>query len=351
MKLPHTLIISSLSMLVLSACSGNPAERRQAKDDFKYLDTTLDQQWVLQPDAQPQFYPQYNIPQGDFSGQLGPKVDIRPPQQVLELIPGARVENKDNSVILWLVSKDELEKVWALIHTTIDDKKIELRQDTPTSIETDWVDLSAEDESYPIAARYQIDRIEQGNRYAFQVTLLQWRENNKELDLTPELKDRYSSSMVNYITNKYDKQVAEDARIRALELLNKVPVTMGKDRSGLPVIIARAPYNVMWNKLEGVMPLMGFSVEDKNQSQGSIETKYSALDEDVWAQLDVTPLTIKDGKYTFLIGDLDNRTSINVTNSKGKPISEEQLSSFIPALQAYLDNSSSVNQSSDVKSN
>ncbi|WP_153447493.1 outer membrane protein assembly factor BamC [Vibrio algicola] len=344
MKFSHQLVLSSLAVLVLSACSGDPASRRQAKDDFKYLDTKLDQQWVLQADAQPQFYPQYNIPQGDFKGATGRDVDIRPPQEVLELIPGARVERSDNSVILWLVSKDELDKIWGMIHTTISDKKIKLRQDTPTSIETDWVDLSAQDESFPIAARYKIDRIEQNNRYAFQVTLVQFRENNKELDLTPEIEDRYSSNMVNNITNQYDKQVTEEARIRALELLNKIPVTMGKDRSGLPVIIARAPYDVMWSKFAGVLPLMGFTVDDKNQSQGTVETKYEALDDEVWSEINIRPLSIKDGKYTFLVGDLDNRTSINVTDSKGKPIPESDMESFIPALQAYLDNNSKASQ-------
>lgn len=339
MKFSHQLVISSLAVLVLSACAGDPEQRRQAKDDFAYLDTSLDQEWVTLPDAQPQFYPQYNIPQGDYKGKLGPDVDIRSPQQVLELIPGARVEKQNSDVTIWLISQDELNKVWDMIHRMVDDKGIKLRSDSPTSLETDWVNLSAEDESYPIAGRYKVDRLEMAGRYGFHVSLVEWKENNEDIELTPEVKDRYSSSMVNYITTQYDKQVTEEARIRALELINKVPVTMGKDRSGLPVIIARAPYDLVWSKLESVLPQIGFSLDDKNRSQGTIDTTYKAPDDEVWQSLGVKPLTLADKKYTLLVGDLDNRTSINVTDDDGKPIPQEDLQTLIPALEVLFDTS------------
>lgn len=339
MKFSHQLVISSLAVLVLSACAGDPEQRRQAKDDFAYLDTSLDQEWVTLPDAQPQFYPQYNIPQGDYKGKLGPDVDIRSPQQVLELIPGARIEKQNSDVTIWLISQDELNKVWDMIHRMVDDKGIKLRSDTPTSLETDWVNLSAEDESYPIAGRYKVDRLEMAGRYGFHVSLVEWKENNDDIELTPEVKDRYSSSMVNYITTQYDKQVTEEARIRALELINKVPVTMGKDRSGLPVIIARAPYDLVWSKLESVLPQIGFSLEDKNRSQGTIDTTYKTPDDEVWQSLGIKPLTLADKKYTLLVGDLDNRTSINVTDDDGKPIPQEELQTLIPALEALFDTS------------
>ncbi|OEF23982.1 outer membrane protein assembly factor BamC [Vibrio rumoiensis] len=348
MKFSHQLVVSTLAVLVLSACAGDPEKRRQAKDDFAYLDTTLDQQWVIPSDAQPQFYPQYRIPKGNYTGNTGPDVDIRPPQQVLELIPGARVEKSNNDVTLWLINQDELDKVWDLIHTVANEKNITLKTDTATTIETDWVNLSAEDESFPIAGRYLINRLEPAGRYGFKVSLIEFRENNKNVELTPDIKDRYSSNMVNYITNQYDKQVTEEARIRALELVNKVPVTMGLDRSGLPVIIARAPYNLVWSRLDDVLPQIGFAIEDKNNSQGTIETKYESPDDEVWQKLDVEPLTIENRKYTFLVGDLDNRTSINVTDADGKPISQEELNSLSPVLQAMFD---TTNKSSSAQSN
>lgn len=345
MKFTHQLVISSLAVLVLSACAGDPEQRRQAKDDFAYLDVALDQEWVTLPDAQPQFYPQYNIPKGDYKGNLGSDVDIRPPQQVLELIPGARVEKHDSNVTMWLISQDELNKVWNMVHRMVDEKGIELRSDSDTSLETDWVNLNAEDESFPIAGRYKVDRLEAAGRYGFRTSLVEWKENGDDIELTPEVKERYSSVMVNYITTQYDKQITEEARIRALELINKVPVTMGKDRSGLPVIIARAPYDLVWSKLETILPQIGFNITDRNRSQGTIDMDYNAPDDEVWQGLGVEPVTLNDKQYSLLVGDLDNRTSINVTDSDGKPIPQENLQTIIPVLQTLFDTSESTTHS------
>ncbi|MFV0575567.1 MAG: outer membrane protein assembly factor BamC [Vibrio sp.] len=338
MKFTHQLVISSLAVLVLSACAGDPEERRQAKDDFAYLDTKLDQQWVTLPDAQPQFYPQFNIPQGEFTGKTGRDVDIRPPQQVLELIPGARVDKVNNDVTVWLISQDELNKVWDLMHRMADEKNIKLRADSDSVLETDWVNLSAEDESYQIEGRYVVQRLDTAGRYGFMVSLVEWREDGDNVDLTPEVKDRYSSTMVNYITTEYDKQTTEEARQRALDLINRVPVSLGQDRSGLPVLIARAPYDLVWTKVEDALPKVGFDVTDTNESQGSMEVTYKEPDDEVWESLGVKPLSIEESKYTIQLGDLDNRTSFSVADKDGKPILEEDLESFIPVMAALLDN-------------
>ncbi|KGK12586.1 outer membrane protein assembly factor BamC, partial [Vibrio navarrensis] len=92
MKFSRQLVLSSLAVLVLTACSSSPTQRRQAKDDFTYLETADLQTWNLPEGATAQFYPNFDIPQGNFSGGIGQEVDIRPPQQILELIPGARYE-------------------------------------------------------------------------------------------------------------------------------------------------------------------------------------------------------------------------------------------------------------------
>lgn len=61
MKFSRQLVLSSLAVFVLSACSGSATQRRQAKDDFAYLETPPLEQWQLPEGATPQFYPNYNI--------------------------------------------------------------------------------------------------------------------------------------------------------------------------------------------------------------------------------------------------------------------------------------------------
>ncbi|MDG2932629.1 outer membrane protein assembly factor BamC, partial [Vibrio parahaemolyticus] len=50
----------------------------------------------------------------------------------------------------------------------------------------------------------------------------------------------------------------------------------------------------------------------------------------------VKPVELAAGKYTFLLGDLGNRTSINITDSSGKPVEEEFLKSLAPVLAATV---------------
>ncbi|NVD07170.1 outer membrane protein assembly factor BamC [Vibrio sp. JPW-9-11-11] len=337
MKFSHQLVLSSLAVFVLSACSGSATQRRQAKDDFEYLDSPPLKAWSLPDDAQAQFYANYQIPQGEFTGGTGREVDIRPPQQVLELIPGARAERKRGETTLWLLREDELDKVWQTAQKMLNERAIKIRQETPTRIETDWVTWVSEDEDLEIGSRYQIDRVASAGRHGFRISLIDWREGGKQRPVTATNKERYNALMTNLVTARYDLDLREEAARKAEQLVKKIQVTMGSDRSGFPVIIARSSYNVLWNRLPTLLPKMGFTLEERNQSQGTIKAKYASPDDAFWNDIGVQPIDLAPGSYTFLFGDLGNRTSINVTDSTGKPVEEKLLEDMVPVLAATAD--------------
>ncbi|MEL7291974.1 MAG: outer membrane protein assembly factor BamC [Pseudomonadota bacterium] len=337
MKFSHQLVLSSLAVFVLSACSGSATQRRQAKDDFEYLNSPQMKTWSLPDGAEPQFYPNYQIPQGDFNGGIGREVDIRPPQQVLELIPGARAERKQGETTLWLLREDELDKVWQTAQKMISEQSIKVRQQTPSSIETDWVSWVSEDEDLELGARYLIERVAAGGRHGFKISLVDWREGGTPRPVTATNKERYNALMTNLVTARYDRDLREEAARKAEQLVKKIQVTMGSDRSGFPVIIARTSYDVLWNRLPTLLPAMGFTLEERNQSQGTIKAKYAAPDDEFWNEIGVKPIDLPSGTYTFLFGDLGNRTSINVTDSTGKPVEEKLLNDMVPVLAATAD--------------
>lgn len=332
MKFSHQLVLSSLAVFVLSACSGGANQRRQAKDDFAYLNTPGLKELNLPQDAEPQFYPNYRIPQGEFAGGIGREVDIRPPQQILELIPGARTEHKQGETTLWLLREDEVDKVWQTALNMIKEQNIAIRQQTSTLIETDWVSWVAEDEDVELGARYQIDRAFAGGRHGFRISLVDWREGGKVMPVTATNKERYNALMTNLVTARYDLDLREEAARKAEQLVKSIQVTMGSDRSGFPVIIARSPYNVLWNRLPSILPAMGFTLEERNQSQGTIKAKYAAPGDEFWHDIGVKPSNLGPGTYTLLLGDLGNRTSINVTDSTGKPVEKQLLEDMVPVF-------------------
>ncbi|MGR5067012.1 MULTISPECIES: outer membrane protein assembly factor BamC [Vibrio] len=339
MKLSSQLVLSSLAVFVLTACSGGANQRRQAKDDFEYLNTPALDEWSVPVDAQPQFYPNYQIPQGNYVGGVGKSVDIRPPQQVLELIPGARLERSDNGeVTLWLLRKDELDKVWQTVQDMVAENKIPVENQTDFRIETGWVTWNSPDEDVEIGSRYEITRADAANgRHGFKVSLIDWREGNQEKEVTHTNRERYNVFMTNLVTARYDQHVREEAQRKAQELVKHIPITMGKDRSGLPVIIARAQYNVLWQRVPDILPKLGFDIEERSQSQGTVTARYASPDDEFWNEIGVKPIDLSPGKYIFLLGDLGNRTSINITDSSGKPVEAEFLKSLTPVLAAVVE--------------
>ncbi|QBH26518.1 outer membrane protein assembly factor BamC [Vibrio vulnificus] len=336
MKFSRQLVLSSLAVFVLSACSGSATQRRQAKDDFAYLETPPLEQWQLPEGATPQFYPNYNIPQGEFAGGIGKQVDIRPPQQILELIPGARYERNQGEVTLWLIKQEEADEVWQTVKDMLAERQIPIDMQSDTHIETGWVTWRSEDEEMEIGSRYAIDRFEANNRHGFKINLIEWREGTELKPVTLTNKERYNVFMTNLVTSQYDQVKRDEAQRRAQELVKQIPITMGTDRSGFPVIIARTPYNVLWQRLPTILPQMGFTIDERNQSQGTIKAKYASPDDEFWNEIGVKPMELKSGTYTFLFGDLGNRTSINVTDSSGKPVEEAFLKSMAPVLAAVV---------------
>ncbi|WP_341661038.1 outer membrane protein assembly factor BamC [Vibrio sp.] len=337
MKLSHQLVVSSLAVFVLSACSGGPTQRRQAKDDFEYLDAKPLTEWKNVAGAETRVYPNYQIPSGNFSGGVGKDVDIRPPQQVLELIPGARAERHSGEVTLWLLKKDELDNVWQTVQTMLAERKVSIRDKTDDRIETDWVTWVSEDEDGEIGSRYEITKMEANGRYGFKISLIDWREAGKTKPVSLTNKERYNVLMTNLVTARYDLEARQEAARRAEQLVKNIPITMGTDRSGFPVIIARSPYNTLWSRLPKLLPEMGFTIEDRNQSQGTVKAKYAEPNDEFWTKVGVKPINLPSGKYTFLFGDLGNRTSINVTDSSGKPVEEKLLKDMVPVLSAVAD--------------
>ncbi len=337
MKFSRQLVISSLAVVFLSACSSNPEQRRQAQDDFDYLEHTFSAPWVVPEGEKSEFYSNYKIPVGSYSGPVGQDVDIRPPQQVLELIPGARIDTKGGVTTLWLLRNQEADNVWQTIHNMVDERNIELVDNRAERMETSWVSWESEDEESALDARYLFEKFEAYNRFGLRISLIEWRENGVVKEASRINLERYNAFMTNMVTSTYDQQLRAEAERKALQLVKQIPVSMGKDRSGLPIIIARAQYNVFWQRISKVLPEIGFTLEERNQSQGIIKAKYSSPDDEFWNQIGTKPMTLQSKSYTFLLGDLGNRTSVNITDSSGKPVTEEVLESVVPVLATVIE--------------
>ncbi|KDM91217.1 outer membrane protein assembly factor BamC [Photobacterium galatheae] len=338
MNVNYRLAVTAVMVATLAGCSGGAERRRQANQDFNYLETAPLSSWNSPSGGAATVSGEYSIPAAEYAGVIGKAVDIRPPQQVLALIPGARaVHNADGTVSLQLVKAEELNELWTLTKRLGKERNIAFDVDTAQTLETSWVQWNNEDEDTEISSRYRITRSSENGQNLYTIKLLDWREAGVDKSVSLVNQERYSILMTNLVMAKYDAYEREKARLRAQELVKQIPISMGRDRSGLPVIIARAPYNVFWERLPSLLQMLGFTVDSRNRSQGTVDVAFRAPDDDFWTELGIQPLQLTNRDYKLQLGDLGNRTSITVTDEDGKPITEEALESLAPVLAAAID--------------
>ncbi|MDW6001535.1 outer membrane protein assembly factor BamC [Vibrio mangrovi] len=335
MKFLHQLVFSSLAVLMISACSDGALKRRTAEGDFEYLDSKLSTAWKMPQDAELQLYHDYDIPAGNYQGALGEQVDIRPPQSVLTLIPGVRIDSGKNRIIFWTVKPQLADQIWHVIAQFLEQHQVARSQSSASMVETSWVTWAEEDEVSPVKTRYRYTRLQQKNQYGVQVSLVDMQHSGTE-DEALYNQDRYTVMMANAITTSYDRQAQEDAARKSRQMAQQIAVAMGTDRSGLPVVIARTSYDNMWQRLSDSLSQVGFHIDGRNRSQGTIKAKFSQPDDEVWQSLGVKPISLDNRTYTLLLGDLGNRTSINITDGDDKPVAEEKLKEFAAALSALF---------------
>jgi outer membrane protein assembly factor BamC len=337
MRFSYQLMATTIAALLVTACSESVLERNQAKDDFDYLKTPAFTKWQLNDDAQAESYREFTIPAGNFSGDVGGTLDIRPPLQVLELVPGMRIQQEPRSVTMWMIQPEYSDQLWGII-------KNQLRSNNATLIETSERELTAQNVTWTIGneegdakADYHFSRVDFGSRSGIRIEITQL---SNSLDLPSEalLLERYTVAMANVVTTQYDAQLRAETRLKAERLGQNITFSMGTDRNALPIIVARTPFDIAWHRIPSLIEQFGFEVTDKSQSQGSMTVYYRPADKEIWQNFAIEPLTITRGKYHLLFGDLGNRTSINVTNTDGKLLTAEQIGEFIPMLSAASGN-------------
>ncbi|CAH0534176.1 Outer membrane protein assembly factor BamC [Vibrio stylophorae] len=330
MKLTHPLLVSSLA-LTLAACS-NPESRRQASDNFDYL-ATYEQQPINTPTGPAQSALEYQIPAQPVNGEIGPGVDIRPPMQVFDLIPGVRSELTDQGVVLWTVRSADADRVWQTLQSLGQSDRLSYVEQDANSLLTDWVTWTIADTEIEAGVQYRINKVSKMGRTGFEITLAGWQEDGETMAVDDEVKQRYSVLLANMLTAHYDNLMREQARQQAIAQTQNIPISVGTDRSGLPVIIARAPYDVFWEKAPALLEKIGFTMESRNGSQGTISGRFDKLSSSEYADLGVEDIDIKLSTYTIQFGDLENRTSISFVDRYGVPASRETLEQAAVALQ------------------
>lgn len=322
-------------VLLLAACSSDSRYKRQVSGDEAYLEAPpLAELHSPAGMILPIQNGDYNIPVARGDGATGKALDIRPPAQPLALVSGARTQYTGDTATL-MVESGRSGNLWPQVVSIIQDKNytIDKRDDATQSLTTDWIQWNRLDEDQQYRGRYQVSVKPQGYQQAVVVKLLNLEQAGKPVADAASMQ-RYSTEMLNVISAGLDKNAT--TALNAAQSRDGVTfdVQSAADDTGLPMLVVRAPFNQVWQKLPATLEKVGMKVTDSTRSQGSVAVTYKPLSDSDWKALGATDPGLASGDYKLQVGDLDNRSSMQFIDPKGHTLTQSQNDALVAAFQA-----------------
>ncbi|WP_075181436.1 outer membrane protein assembly factor BamC [Pantoea sp. 1.19] len=324
-------------VMMLAACSNDQRYKRQVSGDESYLQAT-ELQSLKVPGGMilPLQNGEYDVPPDRSQGAIGKQLDIRPPAQPLALMNGARTQFGGNTGTL-LIDSGRGGSLWPQVVEAVKEANFPVadKQDASQTLTTDWVQWNRADEDNQYRGRYQIGVQQQGYQQSLTVKLLQLQQNGNDITDPAQLQ-RYNAQMLNTLSSRLTTLASARDSAGAQRSVGQIDVQSGADETGLPNLILRAPFNTVWQRLPAALNKIGMEVKDSSRNKGSLSVSYSAPGESGWDKLGAKDPGLDDGKYTLQVGDLDNRSSLQFIDSKGRPLSQTQNDALVAVMQAAL---------------
>lgn len=329
--------VAGLSLVVLlAACSSDQRYKRQVSGDESYLETAgLKNLAIPAGMVLPLQNGEYDIPTPKRTEPVGLALDIRPPTQALNLLSGSRSENNADNSRLLLPNSPENTTLYEQVSSILKEKGIAIVKSDAgqKELHTDWITWLRADENVPFQTRQRLVIAQSGNVISLTVTNEGLRQGETEMTDPAEVK-RYNILMLNELVDGLNRMRNLSENTASSNIQGIIDVQSGSDNAGLPVIIVRAPFDVVWDRLPIALESVGMKMGDRTRSKGSIEVTYKGMSSANWSALSVDRPTVEEADYKLQVGDLNNRSSLQFISDKGKPLTQSQNDQMVAALKA-----------------
>lgn len=338
-----TVVGVSLAIL-LAGCTTDQRYKRQVGGDESYLEAA-----GLRPLNSPSgmILPvqngEFDVRSVNSTGALGKQLDIRPPVQPLTLLSGSRTESATDTSKLLLENSPQNRTLWVQVTRVLQEKNLAIasRQDAKQTLTTDWIKWNRADEDVQFEGRYQISVQEQGYQLALVVKSLGLQQGDKTITDYTEIQ-RYNGAMLNAIVEGLDKVRSDSEGSQAARKVGTLDVQSGSDDTGLPQLIVRASYAVLWERLPAALEKVGMKVSDRSRSLGTINVTSKSMSRSSWDALGAKDPELPAGDYKLQVGDLDNRSSLQFIGPKGQTLTQSQNDALVAVFQAAFSQTSAI---------
>ncbi|MEQ4704034.1 outer membrane protein assembly factor BamC [Providencia huaxiensis] len=329
--------VAGLSLVVLlAACSSDQRYKRQVSGDEEYLNAApLKVLNVPQGLTLPEQNGEYDIPKATSTGAIGKALDIRPPVLTISQLAGSRTEDSAQASRLLLENTPENSALWSQVTMILEQRNIPVssKDDGSRSIETDWVKWDRADENVPIESRHKVTVQPENGMMALTVTSLGLRQGGETITDVVETQ-RYNKLLLNELTDNLYTLRDTSNKGSIQNAYGIIDVQTGSDDTGLPLIVVRAPFDAVWERLPHTLESVGMKVGDRTRSSGSVMVTYKGLSSSEWQALGIDDPTVPEADYKVQVGDLNNRSTLQFITTKGVPLTQKQNDEMVAALKA-----------------
>lgn len=346
------LVLSVATVAVLAACS-SPQDRKMANRGFEYEENRLEGRAFLVPAglSAPAFNSNFDIPalpESSREGAIGAKVDVRPPAQLLTVVPGSQVVPNASEPTLAFYALSTSQSVerdtWSFLMNFLAQYKVttEKLDQQGGVLQTGWFDNTGaldgwgeEDEDFRIRQRYQFTLHNDVQRHAvnMSVRVLEHEETydgETTTALTAADGQRYATRALNQFSLYYDKQLKAREQHKSNDGMG---MELGLDNNELSAWIADGSFEQVWRRLNQVLPNYGFVIKDTQQSLGWIDVEYDDPGAEFWQAKGAEPFKLEEDKYRFQLGEMaGGKTSITLFDKDKKPVASGVISQMYISL-------------------
>ncbi|CAJ0992192.1 outer membrane protein assembly factor BamC [Pantoea sp. Nvir] len=331
----NILLLSTVIQLI--ACSSKHLYKIEINDNESYLQSSRLRN-LNTPSGMilPVEHDDYDVPYATTSGKIGIQLDISPPVQPLVIIKDSKVQSNGNAGRIILGNECSL--MWAdvtqLFHSynfpILDLNNKEQR------LTTDWISWwNYHQKNNKYNGRYQVSMQLLGDQRALAVRLIELQQNGKVIT-SPVLIARYTIQILNEISAGLDKVDIANRNMAEGRTPGHIDVQNRMDKANLPILVLRAPFNIVWKRLPQAMKLIGMEVTKSNFSHGIMHITYKSPGSSVWKDFGTKNPHLLNGNYKIHISDLDNRSSLQFVDSKNHVITSAQNSALGAVFQVVL---------------
>ncbi len=349
--------VVALAVLALAGCS-TPLERRQAGGGFDYLEQGTASPLVVPAGLEtPRMSTEFAIPElGDQADPelVGPRLDVRPPLQVLPLAEGTRIQSGTDTVTVLIESNDDGVELAEEINQTLlgflAQRGIGVAEAGGGVITTDWIEKSEvverswwRDTEYQLRQRYRFDTVvkDHGRTGSIEITLLDHEEGldgiDESLVLTDADRRRYAIDMLNSAIAYM--AVERKAREAANQIANGRGLTteLGRDPDNNAAFIADGAFDQVWSRMGKVLPALGFEIRDLDKTLATYYVEFDSSGgfwSSLWGGSD--SLDLEEGSYQVKLSGMGQRTAITLMDSEAEPLPEDQISEIYRTFEQAM---------------